>query len=117
MKLVTAFICIFLVCANVNVIAVEADTSHMENIPLDLKKTLSLKMHFPQEATDNRIEGVVTTCFVITPEGRIKVKCMNGHPLLTADVKLQLENMIMNYDYALVNKPMIVRFRFEIQTY
>ncbi len=117
MKLVAAFICIVLMCVNINVIAVEVDTSLVENIPLSLKKELSLKMHFPQEASDKQIEGVVTTCFVITPEGKMRINCINGHPLLTEYVKLRMESMTMKSEYSQVNKPMIVRFRFENQSY
>lgn len=114
-KFLAAFILMLLVCQYVN--SAEVDTLVMEHVPPKLKKVLSLKFDFPAEASEQRIEGVVTTCFLITPEGRIKINCMNGHPILMDYVRTKLEKLQTNDDYALVNKPMIIRFRFENPRY
>lgn len=115
MKFLVAFILMLLVCKYVN--SAETDTLVMEHVPSKLKKELSLKIDFPKEAMELNIEGVVTTCFLINPEGKIKINCMNGHPVLMNYVRSKLEKMHTYDDFAMVNKPMIIRFRFKRQDY
>jgi len=114
-KFLSAFMFILMVCQYVN--SAETDTLVMEHVPLQLIKVLSLKVDFPKEAIEQHIEGVVTACFLITTEGKIKINCMNGHPILLNHVRKKLENLHTKDDYAMANKPMIIRFRFENPNY
>lgn len=111
-----ATIILMLLMCNV-VIAAIPDTTSFQKVPNHLKKVLSLKMSFPQEASDNKIEGVVTTCFYLTHDGKVEVTCLNGPSILKEHVRRKMEDVHLKRIYALVNKPMIIRFRFENPLY
>lgn len=111
-----ATIFLLLILCNI-VFATIPDTTEYHKIPDYLKRELSVKMTFPQEAADKQIEGVVTTCFYLTKEGDIIVTCLNGPPVLTAYVKRKLESTDLKRTYTMVNKPMLLRFRFEHPLY
>ncbi len=107
---------LFMFFSGMSVIAENADSIKMCQIPGEIKKALSLQMHFPTEARESNIEGVVATCFYITPEGQIKIYCINGHPVLTGYVKNKLESFeCCPPAAAIANKHMFVRFNFEIE--
>lgn len=92
------------------------DSVQICQIPNDIKKILFYKMDFPKEAKESKVEGVVSTCFFITPEGKLKVYCINGHPLLTSYVQEKIESFkCCQPSASIVNKHMLVRFNFENQ--
>lgn len=107
---------LFMLFLGISVDAENADSVQTCTMPMDIKKLLSLQMHFPEEARESNIEGVVTTCFYVTPEGRVKVYCINGHPLLTSYVKKRLESFeCCPPSASIANKHMLVQFNFDIE--
>ena len=110
-----ALICIAILITD-NTIAEPSDSVYSCAVPLELKKKLSNQIDFPKEAFELGIEGNVATCFYITPEGKLSVYCINGHPLLANYVKQKLEGIeCCSPSVELVNKHMFVRFCFEIE--
>lgn len=112
MKSLILILALLLPLTSTNLMAREADTNKYIKMPLEIKKTLSKQMNYPTFAAQNNIEGTVAVCFIITPEGLVKINCVNGPKEFKNDVLNKLKGISFPENLVYANKPMVIKYNF-----
>lgn len=111
-KITLAAFLTLIVCSG---FSIAPDTASYNKMPETVKKTLMRQMQFPQEASEQKIEGQVAVCFKVTETGKIEVNCINGHPVLKKAVLEKMDQIKFQDHMAYANKNMYIKFKFDIE--
>lgn len=79
------------------------------------KSNIGEQIVYPADAKEAMIEGTVATSIKILGNGKLQITGINGHPLLAASVKHQLETIILQNNSILSGEEVLMKIKFNIE--
>lgn len=80
-----------------------------------LKSNIGEQLYYPEDAREAKIEGTVAASIRVLSNGKVLVNAINGHPMLKASIKEQIESIKLETNSLLSGEEIILKIQFNIE--